>query len=152
MTAGRQDERRETLTVLPLGTQESGAGAVQGGARADGGDTEKSPSEDAGEEVVQGRHGVRPAQGGGKGGRREKTGGETLGVRGDNRGCKASGVTYESSGVGDEEGGREASGEAETPGRGMPRSGRGSQVVTGRQHPRSGRGSPGGGKTQEGPQ
>ena len=72
MTAGGPEERRETLTVSPWGTQESGAGAVQGGVRDDGSDTVKSPSAAAEEEGARGRHGARPAQGGGKGGRRRE--------------------------------------------------------------------------------
>ena len=45
-------------------------------------------------------------------GRQENSAGKPLGVRGNNGGRKASGVAYESSGVGEKEGVREASGVA----------------------------------------
>ena len=54
-------------------------------------------------------------QRGRKGGRQGKSSGETLGVRGDNGGRKASEMAHESPGVGDEEGGCEASGVAKNP-------------------------------------
>ena len=78
-----------------------------------------------------------------EGGQRENTGGETLGVRGNDGVRKAPGMAHKSPIVGDEEGGREASGVAENH-RGRSRSGQGSQVATGRRDPRSGRGDLGG--------
>ena len=58
---------------------------------------------------------MRLGQGVKKGGRRINTGLETLGVRGDDRGCKSPGVAHESPGVVDEGGGCEDSGVAENP-------------------------------------
>ena len=142
MTTGRPEERRETLTAPPWVMKESGTGAVQGGVRDGRSNTGKSPSAAADEAGARGRHGARPAQGGKKGGRQEKTSGKTSGVQGDNRGREASRVAHESPGVGDEEGGREASGVAENSW-GPPQSGQGSRLATGRRHHRSGRGARG---------
>ena len=44
----------------PWGTQESGAGAVQGGERTGGRDNGKSSSAAANEEGARGRHGASP--------------------------------------------------------------------------------------------
>ena len=101
MTAGGMEEIRTPLTASPWGTQESGAGAVQGDARAGRSNTGKSPSLAANEEGVQGHHGAGEARARRKKRRLAgKTGGKTLGVRGDDGGCKASGVAQESPGVG----------------------------------------------------
>ena len=72
------------------------------------------------------------------GGRWENTRDETSGVRGDDRGTKASGVAHESPGVGEEDGGCKISGVAENPGGGAPWSERGGRVASGRRHPRNG--------------
>ena len=64
MTAGDPEGSGNMLTTLPWGTQESGAGGLQGGARAGGRDTRKPPSAAADEEEARGRHGERPGQGG----------------------------------------------------------------------------------------
>ena len=63
MTAGEPEGSGDRLTALPWGTQESGAGGLQWGARASGSDTRKPPSAAADEEGTRGRHGARPGQG-----------------------------------------------------------------------------------------
>ena len=63
MTTGDLEEIGDTLTALPWGTQESGAGGLQGGAGAGGRDTGKSPSAVADEKGTRGLHGARPGQG-----------------------------------------------------------------------------------------
>ena len=75
------------------------------------GDTRKAFANKAG---VEGRHGVRPDQTGRFAGWRETPDYESSGVQGDEGGCDSSGVVHESLGVGDKEGGREASRVAET--------------------------------------
>ena len=64
MTAWGLEERGETLTALPWGTQENGVGAVQGGARVGRSDIVKAPSVATNKEGVWGHHWARPAQGG----------------------------------------------------------------------------------------
>ena len=103
-SAGGTEWERETRTATAWGTQESGAGKLHGEARASGGNTGKSPSAASGEAGARGPHGARPAQRRIHGGGRENKAGETSGVRGDNRVCKASGVDHESPVVGDGEG------------------------------------------------
>ena len=51
------------MTAWPWGTQESGAGGLQAGARAEGSDARKAPLEAANEGGTRGRHGARPGQG-----------------------------------------------------------------------------------------
>ena len=87
-------------TATPWSTQESSAGAVQGGVRASGGNTSKCPYTAAKEAGVQGPYGARPTQRREKGGCQENTGGNTSGVRGDGGGHEASGVAPESPGLG----------------------------------------------------
>ena len=99
---GETEGSVDTLTALPGGMQESGAGILQGGVRDGGSDTRKAPSMAADKEGARGSHGARPGQGGGKGGRQENVGGKTSGLRGDNGGREASGVAHKSSGVGGE--------------------------------------------------
>ena len=118
MTVGGEEGGRDTPTATPWGTQNSGAGAVHGGAQACGGNIRKSPSEAADEARALGRHGARPAQREERGFRRENKGGKTLGVWGDDRV-------------------REASGVVENPGGGAAKWA-GGRVATGRRHPRSG--------------
>ena len=62
----------DMLTVSPWVTQESGAGGIQGGARAGGSDASKAPSAAANEAGKRGHHGARPGQGEKDGGQREK--------------------------------------------------------------------------------
>ena len=63
MTAGKPGESGETLTTSPRGTQESGVGGLQVGARASGSDARKSPSAAADEAGTRGRHGARRGKG-----------------------------------------------------------------------------------------
>ena len=62
MTVGEPEGSGETVMALSWGTQESGAGGLQGEARAGRSNTRKAPSVDANEEGALGRHGARPAQ------------------------------------------------------------------------------------------
>ena len=135
-TAGDPEWSGDTLTASPWGTQESGAGGLQGGARAVWSDTGKAPSAAANEEGARGRHEARTGQGEKNGGRRENTGGKTSGVRGDDMGHEASGVAHESPGVGEEEGVREASGVAENPVGGRHGVGGGVELTQGTNTPR----------------
>ena len=77
-----------------------------------GGDTGEVPSRVANEAGAWGHHGARPAQRGKKGGRQRNFDGKTSGVQGNDRSHEAFGVAHKSPGVGDEEGGRVASGVA----------------------------------------
>ena len=79
------------------------------GVQAGGSDDRKSPSAAADEAGARVRHGARQGHGEENGGRREIVGEVTLRVRGNKGGREASGVDPESHGVGEEEGGREAS-------------------------------------------
>ena len=81
MTARDPEGSGDTLTALPWVTQESGAGALQVGARADGSNTRKAPSAVADEAGARGHYGARPTQGEKNGSQRENAGGITLGVR-----------------------------------------------------------------------
>ena len=81
MTAGELEGSGNTLTTLPWGTQESGAGGLQGGARAGGSNTGKAPSAAANNKGARGRHGARPGQEEKNGGRQESKGGKTSGVQ-----------------------------------------------------------------------
>ena len=62
MTAGGVEGGRETRTDTPWGTQDSGAGAIHGDARAGGGNTKKASSATADDAGARGRHGARPVQ------------------------------------------------------------------------------------------
>ena len=66
MTAWEPEESGNTLTALPWGTQESGAGEVQVVARTRGRETGKAPSPAPNKEGARGRHGASPGQGGKK--------------------------------------------------------------------------------------
>ena len=72
------------------GTQEIGVGELPGEAMASRGDTEKSPSTAAYKAGAWGRHGARPSQRGGSGGRRENQANKTSGVQGHDGGREAS--------------------------------------------------------------
>ena len=96
----------------------------------------KPPPPAANKEGARGRHGASPGQGGKKGGQQENTGGVTLGVRGDDGVREASRVENESPRVGDEEGGRKASGVAENPGGGRHGVGGGVESPQGADTPR----------------
>ena len=74
MTVGEPEGSRNKLTVLSWDTQESGAGGLEGRARADKIDNKKPPSAAASKEGARDRHGVRPGHGGKYGGWRENTG------------------------------------------------------------------------------
>ena len=100
-------------TATAGGTLESGADGNLGYMMARGGDTRKYPSVTAGEAGVRSRHGARPEQRGRFAGWWENLAGKSSGVRGDDRGRKASGVAHEYSGLGEKEGGCEASGVVE---------------------------------------
>ena len=150
MTKGDPGGIGDTLTAFPWGTQESGVGVIQVGARAGGSDTRKPPSGAADKAGTRGRHGVRPGQGKKNGGRRENAGDVTLGVQGNNRGRKASGVDHESHRVGEGEGGREASGVEENPGGGRHGVGGGVEWTQGADTPGVAEG-PIGDKTPGGP-
>ena len=99
MTAGEPEGSGNTLTASPWGTQESGAGGLQGGERAGGNDTGKSPSAATNKEGAQSRHGARPGQG-------EKT---EVGRKIQEEKPQECGVAPESPRVGEEKGGRKAS-------------------------------------------
>ena len=70
MTAGEPEGIGNMLTSSPWGTQEIGAGGLQGGAKAAGSDIGIAPSAAADEGRARGRHGARPGQGENNGGRR----------------------------------------------------------------------------------
>ena len=82
---------------------------------AGGGNTGNESSAAADKARVGGRHRARLGNRGRSGGRRDNPYSKSLGLQGDDRGYMASKVAHESSGVGDEEGGREASRVAENP-------------------------------------
>ena len=82
---------------------------------ADRGDTRKASSAADKEAGEWGRNGARPENRGRSRGRRGNQARKTSGVWGNDGGCKASGVAHEYPGVGDKEGGREASRVAENP-------------------------------------
>ena len=84
-----------------------------GDSIAGGGDTGKDSSADASKTGAGERHGTRPEKRVRLAGRLDNPTGKSSGVWGDNRGCEASGVAYESSRVGKEEGSQEASRVAE---------------------------------------
>ena len=60
MTKGGAEGGREPWTTWV--TQDSGAGATHGDARAGGGNTGKAPSTATNEAGARGRHGARPEQ------------------------------------------------------------------------------------------
>ena len=151
MTEGELGGSGVTLTVLSLGTHESGAGGIQVGERVGGSDARKSPSAATDKAGTRGRHGARPGQGEKYGGRWENVGGVTSGVRGNKGGCEASVVDHDSHVVGEGKGGRKASGVAEYPGGGRHRVGRGVESPQVADNPEWPRG-PGGVKPQEAPQ
>ena len=62
MTEGGPRGSRDIMTVSPWGTQESGAGGLQVGARAGGSDARISPFAAANKAGTWGRHGTRPGQ------------------------------------------------------------------------------------------
>ena len=101
MPAGDQEGSKDTLTSLPWGTQEIGAGGLQVDAQAGGSNEWKAPSATTDEAGLRGCHGARQGQGENKGGRREKEGEEPLGVGGNNGGRKASRVDPKSHRVGE---------------------------------------------------
>ena len=92
MTDGYPGGGGDTLTALSWGTQETGAGGIQVGARAGGSDARNSPSAAANKVGMRGRHGARQGQGEKDGGWRENVGGVNLVVRGNKGVRKASGA------------------------------------------------------------
>ena len=118
MPVGELEGSDDTLTALPWGTQERGAGWIQGDARAGRSDERKAPSATTDKAWMRGRHGARQGQEEHDGGRRKTVGAEPSGVGGNKGGREASGVDPESHGVGEGERGCEASGVAENHGGG----------------------------------
>ena len=99
MPTGELGGSDDTLMASPWGTQESGAGGLRVDVQAVGSDKRKAPSATANEAETQGCHRARQGQGGHDGGRRGKVGAEPSGVGGNNGGREASGVNPKPHGV-----------------------------------------------------
>ena len=113
MPAGEQEGSEVMQKASPWGMQESGAGGLQVGARASRRNEWKAPPTAADKAGARCRHGVKQGQGENEGGRRENGRAEPSGVGGNNGGREASGVDPDSHGVRKGEGGHEASEVAE---------------------------------------
>ena len=127
-----------------VGTQESGAEEPVESTSAGGSKTRKATSAAADKAGAGGSHVARYGLRERVAGRRENPASESSGVGVQEGGREAYGVAGKPSKVGGKEGGREAYGVAENPG-GEPReSSRRCRVAAGHRHPRSGQVSPGG--------
>ena len=111
--AGEQEGNKGTMMASPWGTQESGVGGLQVDARVDGRDKRKAPCATADKTGTWGPHGASQGKGGNGGDRREKVGAEPSGVGENNGDREASIFDPKSHGVGEGDGGRAASGVAD---------------------------------------
>ena len=115
MTAEGAGWNGEPRTATAEWSRESGADGHSGDAMTGRGDTRKASSAAANKAGARGRHGARLELRGMFEGRWDNPASKFSVLWGDDRVCEASGVANDFSGVGDKEGGHEASGVTENP-------------------------------------